>query len=270
MNVVESVTHRLEAAHSAATSACLAYATAVGLFEVLDRFRFRDASQPIPAPGTADLPDAIRAHALEAVHAAESCRILADDAMGQAGESAEVAATESSLDETLAAIDASLTRAEAAAAAAGRSLRHLAQVGLGVAQHATADDEVELVERSMIGVLSDDWSHAASDDRLPLGGRSKDELSVELAAVVARMLCDQSTGADPAPRVIVGGHGLADVRISITPSGGVDADAVGTFPPPVTITEVSALVLRYIGDLTGERFDDLELRWSPSPAEAGP
>lgn len=259
MTITDRASWSLDAAEEVATDAAVAHASALGLLELIDRFRFRDASDPIPAPGTADLPDVVRTHALDAMHGAASCRILVDDLI-----SLQEGAGRPDLDEQTDALartigDAS-DRAQTAALAAHRALRHLAQVGLGVAQHAWEDDEVELLERTTIGVLTGRGTGtAASNDRLPLTGRTRLELSVELAGLIARMLCDQSSNIDPPSSFVITADGMPDLVVTIDVNGGVDVAGVQHFPGPVTITEVTALVLERVAD--ADALDRCSLQW---------
>src|SRR5215471_18464526 len=70
---------QLHLADSTANEMALARAALVGLIDMLDRLRFRDASDPIPAPGIYELADAFDRHTVEAMHATTTCRILVDD-----------------------------------------------------------------------------------------------------------------------------------------------------------------------------------------------
>lgn len=254
---------RLRLADGAATDAAAAHATALGVLEMVDRFRFRDVSDPIPAPGAAEIPDRIHTLALDALHAAASCRILVDDLVASTnpGEVCEIWAN----------VQAASDRAMHAAAEAQRALRRLAQIGLGIAQHAYADDDVELLERMAIGILlgSDGgFGRAARDDQPGLDARWAPELSVELAGLIARMLCDQSSGADPYPSIALVADGMPELVVAITEGGGVHVPGVARFEPPVSITAVSALVVERIAD-HGTSLAQVRLRWPSDPGDNG-
>lgn len=226
-------------ADGAATAACDAVARAVGLLELIDRFRFRDVSDPIPAPGAYELPDAARGCALDAIHYVGLCRIVGDDpqALARAANQAVEAARD----------------AEAA-------LRHLAQIGLGVGQHANDGADVELLERAMMAVLDvDELACTAAADRFPLRGRTRFELSVELAGLVARMLCDAAGGTDGNPQVVLAAPGAPERTITID-GGDIVVDGFDRFEGPVTITDLTEQLLdAYTED--GVVSGGLELRW---------
>ncbi|MFM8302845.1 MAG: hypothetical protein ACKOA9_00880, partial [Actinomycetota bacterium] len=183
--VITSVPELMESANRAAMQTVELHLIARGLFELIDTFRFRDVGAPIPAPGSADLPDEIRAHALEALHAVATCRILAETAQAQ---SDAPAVSDELLDAWIRAGDRH-TDTEA-------TLRRLAQIGLGVAQHAYEDDDVELLERAATMTLfRGGTSVPAAADGFGLVGSTRAELSVELAGMIARMLCDARPGS---------------------------------------------------------------------------
>src|SRR5215471_8682080 len=145
MGRLDDARWQLHLADSAANEMALARAAIVGLIDMIDRLRFRDASDPIPAPGIYELADAFDRHTVDAMHATATCRILVDD-LADADATAEEAAFD--------AVMAAVARTYAAAYNGGRALRHFVQIGFGITQHAVADDETELLERSMIGVLN--------------------------------------------------------------------------------------------------------------------
>lgn len=233
-------------ADGCATDASLAHATAVGLFEVIDRFRFADPAHPIPAPGLADLPDDVHRHALDAIHAAASATILTE---------------RSEPDDP--ALDQAVARAQEAGLAAQRGLRHIAQIGLGVAQHSNDGDEVELLERTLIGVLVHDTAEVtAAEDAFPIVGRTRPEVSVELAGLIARMICESPRPAvvDHPAGFVVGADGADDVVVAVTPDGGVTVDEVD-FPAPVTITEVTALICSRIAAVDPSAIGRVVVEW---------
>lgn len=233
-------------AEGCATDTSLAHAVAIGLLEVVDRFRFADPGHPIPAPGTADLPDEIQRHALDAVHATASAHILVG---------------EPEPDDR--ALDRVVARAQAADLAAQRGLRHLAQIGLGVAQHSHDGDDVELVERTMIGVLVHDVAGVtAVDDAFPLVGGTREEVSVELAGAIARMICDEPHAEPHEPPIgfAVAGDGIDPITVAITPGGGVTVDG-DHHDAPVTITEVTASIIGRITAADPTAIGRLRLDW---------
>jgi hypothetical protein len=227
-----------------ATDAALAHATAVGLFEVIDRFRFADPANPIPAPGTADLPDEVHRHALDAIHAAATVQILSghDD-----------------LDPD--ALDDAVARAEMGSITARRGVRRLAQIGLGVAQHSHDGDEVELLERTMVGVLADEGSAVAAVDDFPLVGRTRDEISVELAGLVARLICEQPLAdADDRLGFVLAAPAIQPIVVAITSGGSVEVDDAH-FAAPVTITEVTASIIERVTAIDPAAIGRLTLGW---------
>ena len=205
------------------------HAISIGLFEVVDRFRFADPAHPIPAPGVADLPDEIHRHALDVIHAAATVHILSGDAAVDP-----------------AAVDDAVMTAELGTVAARRGVRRLAQIGLGVAQHSHDDDEVELLERTMVGVLADERSEMAATDAFPIVGRTRDECSVELAGLIARLICEQPlAGADDRLGFVLAADGIAPITVSIGRDGSVTVDDID-FAAPLTITEVTSAIIERI------------------------
>ena len=64
---------------------------------------------------------------------------------------------------------------------------------------------------------------SARADAFPFVGRTACELSVELAGVISRMLCDQSSGSDPDPVLVLGVRPTRpNFVIEITDDGGID------------------------------------------------
>ena len=257
MHRLDDARWQLHLADSAANEMALARAAIVGLIDMIDRLRFRDASDPIPAPGIYELADAFDRHTVDAMHATATCRILVDD-LADADATAEEAAFD--------AVMAAVARTYAAAYNGGRALRHFVQIGFGITQHAVADDETELLERSMIGVLNaHPMRTSASSDAFPFLGRTSCELCVEVSGAVGRMLCDQSSGTDPAPVLVLQAPGMTDVVIEVTEDNGVElVDAAGrqSFPAPTNITEVVSTALRSATEALGGDLAELSPRWA--------
>jgi len=216
-------------ADGCATDAALAHATAVGLIETIDRYRFADPAHPIPAPGIADLPHEIHGHAIDALHAAANVHLLKREG-----------------DE--AALDQALSRAQCASLAAQRGLRRLAQVGLGVAQHGECCDDVELLERTMVAVLVHDTTDAtATEDAFPFAGRTSEEMFVEIAGLAARFYCEatvDSSGIVPLHIVFTAdGDDVVHLRVDVLGNVTVD-DRV--YDAPIVITQVTADVVHHL------------------------
>ena len=168
---------QLQRVNDYAGVASRAWVTALGLFSAIDGFRFRDASQPIPAPGVDDLREQAAAHALEAVAAAHAGWIVGDDRSDETGFADS--------------LQRAVQRAEDARDGVNRCGRLLAQLALGVAQPAQAADDTELIERAAVAILTDPESAvSAADDDLTLFSRYGSELEVEFAGLFARMLID--------------------------------------------------------------------------------
>jgi hypothetical protein len=260
MGRLDDARSQLHLADSAANEMALARAAIVGLIDMIDRLRFRDASDPIPAPGIYELADAFDHHALDAMHATATCRILVDD-LAAADASDEARAFDAVMNATAASYAAALN--------GGRALRHFVQIGFGVAQHAAADDDTELLERSLIAVLNAfPMRTSASSDAFPFLGSTSCELCVEVAGAVGRMLCDQSSGTDPAPVLVLQAPGMSDIVIEVTEENGLDlVDAGGrhSFPAPAMITEVVSTALCTATEALGGSLADLRPRWQPAP-----
>ena len=255
MGRLDEARWQLHLADSAANEMALARAALVGLIDMIDRLRFRDASDPIPAPGIYELADAFDRHTVEAMHATATCRILVDD-LADGDEGDEQRAFDAVMD--------AVACTYAAAFNGGRAIRHFVQIGFGIAQHAAADDETEQLERSLIAVLNaHPMRTSAASDGFPLLGRTSCEICVELTGALGRMLCDQSSGADPEPVLVLEAPGMADVVIEVTADSGLDViDDAGrrSYPAPVTITEVVTDVLQQSA-ARGARVASLTPRW---------
>ena len=255
MGRLDEARWQLHLADSAANEMALARAALVGLIDMVDRLRFRDASDPISAPGIYELADAFDRHTLDAMHATATCRVLVDD-LADADEADE--------EQAFAAVMDAAARTYAAAYNGGRAIRHFVQIGFGITQHAVADDEAEQIERSLIAVLNaHPMRTSASSDAFPLVGRTSCEVCVELSGALSRMLCDQSSDTDPEPVLVLEAPGMADVVIEVTADGGVDvADGTGrrSYPVPVAITEVVTDVLRHT-TAGGANVASLRTRW---------
>ena len=246
---------QLHLADSAANEMALARAALVGLIDMVDRLRFRDASDPIPAPGIYELADAFDRHTVEAMHATARCRILVDD-LADADEADEQRAYDAVID--------AVACTYAAAVNGGRAIRHFVQIGFGITQHATADDETEQLERSFVAVLNaHPMRTSAASDAFPLIGRTSCEVCVELTGALGRVLCDQSSGTDPEPLLVLEAPGFADIVIEVTAESGVDVVDDGgrrSYPAPVTLTEVVTDVLQQSA-ARGTRVTSLTPRW---------
>jgi hypothetical protein len=260
MGTLDEARWQLHLADSAVNEMAFARAGTVGLIDMIDRLRFRDACEPIPAPGIYELADAFDRHTVDAMHATTTCRILVDD-LADANEADQERAFDAVID--------AVARTYAAAVNGGRALRHFVQIGFGIAQHASDDDDTELLERSLIAVLNaHPMRTSASTDAFPFLGRTSCELCVEVSGAVGRMLCDQSSGTDPGPVLTLQAPGMRDVVIVVTEDNGVDlVDAAGhrSFPAPVTITEVVSTALRTAMESLGGNLAGLTPRWQPAP-----
>jgi hypothetical protein len=259
MGRLDEARWQLHLADSAANEMALARAALLGLIELVDRLRFRDASDPIPAPGIYELKNTFERYTLDAMHATATCRILVDD-LADADEADEERAFQAVMD--------AVARTYAAAINGTRAIRHFVQIGFGVTQHAVADDEAELIERSLIAVLNaHPMRTSAARDAFPLLGRTSCEVCVELSGAVSRMLCDQSSGADPEPVLVLEARGMPDVVIEVTEDNGLevsDGEGRRSYPAPVTITEVVTDVLQH-ATAGGVDVSSLRPRWQPAP-----
>ena len=263
----------LDRANDAANRAATAAVAALGVFELIDRFRFRDPAAPVPAPGADGAPEAVRQSALTALHAAASARILHQGLQGQAvppdvverdlpdlaGLGPVVALHDERTVADVDALVAARTAAEQAAADARRSLRRVAQIGLGVAQHAYEDDDTELVERACLTILVDSTAaelHPVDDDHA-VRGRTRAEVGVELAGVLARFLAVPLATA----RIELAAPGVPVRSIAVADDGGLRIDGLGTFQAPVTIREVVDALLDVVSDVDGAHPRDLTVTW---------
>ena len=249
---------QLHLADSAANELALARAALVGLIDWADRLRFRDASDPIPAPGIYELADAFERHTLDAMHATATCRMLVDD-LADAHDADEQQAFDAVMD--------AVARTYAAAWNGGRAIRHFVQIGFGITQHAVADDDAEQLERSLIAVLNaHPMRTSTATDAFPLIGRTSCELCVELSGALSRMVCDQSSGTDPEPVLVLEAPGMPDIVIEVTDDGVDVADDTGrrSYPAPVSLIEVVTSVLQQ-ATARGASAASLRPRWQPAP-----
>lgn len=266
-------------ADDAANDATQALATALGVAELIDRFRFRDPAAPVPAPGAADAPDEVRAATLEALHAATTTRLLYETMALRALDPLLVAfdfpqisgrgpivPLDNDQDITdAAALRSARAATEAARDRARRTLRHLAQVGLGVAQHAYEDDDTELLERTCIGVLVDGSTAIGEPSGDPVGddhawrGRTRAEVEVELAGILARFL---ATTGGPRLGIDIRTPGGPVRHVGWSDDGGLQVDGLGTFDAPVTITQVVTALLDLCAEADGAAPTDLTVSWA--------
>ena len=78
------------------------------------------------------------------------------------------------------------------------------------------------------------------------------------------MLCDQSSGSDPEPVLVLGAPGTPDFVIEITDDGGVAVvhdTHRRSFPSSVMITDVVSLVLCTATQTLGPNLANLTPRW---------
>ena len=126
LHLADSVTNELAVAHAAM----------IGLVDLIDRCRFRDTADPIPAPGIYDRLDELQGHTVDAMHATTTGRILVDD----------LAAANDADGVHLRGGTRGRRPHGAGRTNGGLAIRHFIQIGLGVAQHAVDDDDTELLE----------------------------------------------------------------------------------------------------------------------------
>lgn len=268
------IDEELDRADVAANRAATAAVAALGVFELIDRFRFRDPAAPVPAPGADGAPEDVRQSALAALHAAASARIL-HGGLRERAVPPDVVERDlpdlvglgpvvdldhvGVLDDYDALVEARAT-AEQAAAQARWTLRRVAQIGLGVAQHAYEDDDTELVERACLTILVDSTAaelHPVDDDHT-VRGRTRAEVGVELAGVIARFLAVPLATA----RIEIAAPGAPVRSIGIADGGGLRIDGLGTFQEPVTVREVVDALLDVVSDVDGAHPRDLTVTWS--------
>jgi hypothetical protein len=106
---------------------------------------------------------------------------------------------------------------------------------------------------------------SATSDAFPLLGRTSCEVCVELSGALGRMLCDQSSGTDPDPVLVLEAPSMSDVVIEVTADGVDVADDTGrrSYPAPVAIIEVVTSVLQH-ATAAGAGAASLRPRWQPA------
>ena len=226
-----------------ATDAALAFVTAVGVFEVIDRLRFSEPGRPIPAPGLAETLAEVRERALGATDeiAIAMLHVRAPDPIASPAATAAV-----------------VPRAEAHCDAARRGLRRLAQLGIGVAQHAPYTRDAEVAERAMMRLLAN-ATVGAREDHAGFVGRTREELSVELVGLIVRLHIERATDDDDSRCVVVGAPGVDDVTVTIH-DGGITVDDT-QLAPGTSWLVVAATVLSRIAALDAAALERLTVRW---------
>lgn len=169
-----AVDDALGLANRLAARATRAYLIGRGLAAEIDDARFPDDEGPIPAPHLDELITELGIATGEACNAGDRVAQLLDDA--EAG-----AAVSAALDETI-----------AAAMAAERITRSVAQVMLGVTSQLGWNDAIARGERAAVMVLHpvDADTVPLVDDGVTLHARHDPELITELCGALCRMIID--------------------------------------------------------------------------------
>lgn len=172
------------AADEPAGRAARAWLMAAGLGTEIAGIAGADPDNLIPAPGLAGLLADAELAARDAHDAAERARTLSS-----ALETGDEVPT------IVLVIDATAD-AEAAADRATRDLRQIAQLGMGVSARCPTSSRVERLDRACVAVLYPPDAHGPAgtlaDDGLSLTGTTGEEVEVELAGAICRLLTDRA------------------------------------------------------------------------------
>lgn len=198
-------------ADDAAARASRAWLLASGLLREVDEIR-KGGSQPaIPAPGLARLLDAANRAAQRAASSADAAGRLFDELaeLGQAlttnpsPSSAAVRRAREGEGRLLRVQQEALTAAQETE----RLTRSMAQLALGVSACAASSDRIERLDRAAVAVLhppeGQGWSGLLVRDGLAFASESHEELPIEIAGLMCRMLLDRRVHVElaaPGPR----------------------------------------------------------------------
>jgi hypothetical protein len=261
-------------ANSAAADAMHAWLVTIGLTGLAEEIRDVAASdaEPIQAPGL----DHLLSDAREAAtRAAQQADIALD--LHLADQLSDETAFEYERRTHL--MQGRAGDAQAAADDAQHAMRRAAQLLLGMSAHMSSSDFVYQVERAATAILSPPAGNVPSvaDDGTELEARTPDELKVELAGMVCRLLLQHGGGLTVRCR-----HGLPPVELELwvhdetlraTATGGTvaqhpepfveagwedvsDGAASAVWETPITVAEPVALVVTTLFDACSVEFVD--------------
>lgn len=235
-------------AHNAVTRSLDAWMKGRGLAAEIEALRWSPDGGPIPAPGLSSLIQELDASSGETCLAAE----VVDNSEG----------------------DDSATAAESAArfaAEAEGTARQIAQLCLGVTSHLASNDAVLRAERASVQILSTTGGRVhLVDDRFTSSAIHFEELSVDLAGAICRMIIDHSvemvltSKADPAAFSIslssnffgdiaaslatateLDGTKLVEIGWTAQPNGGWEAE----WADPLAVREPVVLIIETLQDV---------------------
>ena len=193
-------THLRQATNDAAARAVRAWIIATGLAGEIEGILAEQAIAP-PVPGFAMLRELIDKAAKRAAAAADPAWGLCENVKRYA---AAIGVTNTPDDEAVRKVheaESQLleahTKALALAKEAECAMRRLAQLGFGVSALLGGSARIERLDRTCVAVLHPPNGHGIRvpllEDGVSLNARSKEELLVEIAGIVCRLLIDRGT-----------------------------------------------------------------------------
>ena len=285
-----------QAANDLAARAMRAWVIAEGLAAEIDAVRGGKAGSP-PAPGLARLRDLARLAARGAAAAADPAWALSGTVMRCTGAvlDGEGSGTFEELQEAEAALEAAYVETRERTEEVERAARALAQLGLGVSAMLGGSERVEQLDRTCVAVLQPPDGHGAGasllDDGVTLHAASREDLLVEIAGVVCRILVDRATVVcleAPGPaggrfELAVGQGDVLETSVVPAPPAAGGRGRAGrpirparkgsrpplsrSWPSPVRVVEPArAAVDALFGELGLERPGDLTVSVRPSGA----
>ena len=169
-------------ANKDAARAVRAWLIASGLDAEIDDLRFQDEGRVVPAPNLSDLLESLNDAAREACEGADRLALLNTDP-----------------DPDSVRVQAETEASSTAGSAdnAERLARRLAQVGFGVSAQTMGGERIERLDRACTAIIAPPEqglvrSMPLADDLPAITARGREELEVELAGVICRLLVERS------------------------------------------------------------------------------
>ncbi len=262
--------------NESAMFAAQAWLTGRGIFDAIGDLRSNADGDPIPAPGVDEALDALTA---------------ASEAVCDTADTVD-AITESNADaETIEAISSAHDRVLDATLDCRNSLRRLAQLCLGVTSMLSWSTAVARAERAAVATLVDSAIRLEADTAcLELLSTSAEELAVELAGVVSRIVLDHDThlrlrsssATAPELSLVTDSTGtltltcpVAAIPNDVLPSlltSGWEADEdrlTASWPSDLTVIEPVELIVETLDTLGVADIGDLRLDNAPATDGSG-
>jgi hypothetical protein len=194
--------HLRQATNDLAARAMRAWVIAAGLAAEIEGIRAEQAKVP-PAPGLATIRESVNRAAKRAAAAADPAWGLGEKVMKHMHNADATgslnAGTVKTIHKTENQLIAANTKTLESAREAERAMRRLAQLGFGVSALLGGSARIERLDRTCVAVLHppDGYGTAVPllHDGVSLAARSREDLVVEVAGIVCRLLIDRGTKA---------------------------------------------------------------------------